>query len=286
MITLTAFIQGAIRTLQDAGLEASAIEGRILAEWASDTTRLDSITNPNKPITTDMQTRLALVLKRRLNGEPVYRILGAREFYGLPFHLSRETLEPRDDTETLIDLVLPVMKTIAAPHFLDMGTGSGIIAVTLLKHQPKATAFAVDISEDALNTATQNAALHDVQDRFTPLLSDWFDKVKGTFDLIISNPPYIPHSDLAYLQKEVRAFDPPRALDGGEDGLDFYRKLASQAGAFLNKNGFVAVEIGIGQKTDVTKLFAANSFHLHESRKDLGNIERALLFSFQPTVND
>lgn len=278
MITLAAFIKSAICTLHDAGFTQSNHEGRILAQWASDTTRLDSLRDPEKPISDEMQQRLAQALKRRISGEPVYRIIGMREFYGLPFHLSQETLEPRDDTEALIDLVLPVLKNYASPTLLDMGTGTGIIAITLLKHMPQATATAVDIAKDALKTATSNAALNGVHERFTPLLSNWFENIEGQFDLIISNPPYIPRAEIESLQKEVRDFDPLRALDGGEDGLNFYRALATHAGAFLNKGGFIAVEIGIKQKEDVIKLFAIEGFTHLQTRKDLGGLDRALLF--------
>lgn len=163
-----------------------------------------------------------------------------------------------------------------------MGTGSGAIAIAILKQIPQSYATAVDISEDALKTATNNAKNAEVINRFTPLLSDWFHSVTDQFDLIISNPPYIPEADIQYLAKEVRLYDPLRALIGGKYGLDFYRKLSHEAANYLNAKGFIAVEIGHSQEKEVCNLFEQNGFQCLEMRKDLNNIPRALLFTRNP----
>jgi release factor glutamine methyltransferase len=219
---------------------------------------------------------------RRAAGEPVHRILGFREFYGLKLFLSPETLEPRPDTETLVDAVLPFLRQTAAREgacrVLDLGTGTGAIALALLAEVPQATAVGVDISADALSTASRNARENGLSGRFQAVHSDWFENISGTFHAIVANPPYIPANELQTLQSEVRNFDPARALDGGADGLDAYRTIAGQAKAYLDATGRLAVEIGHTQKEDVSRLFEAAGFQVVEARKDLAGHERVLVF--------
>ncbi|AQS41002.1 MAG: Release factor glutamine methyltransferase [Candidatus Tokpelaia hoelldobleri] len=278
-LSLAEALHHATQTLQQAGIEQARLDARLLVEWATATTRLDALARPELALTPEQGAKLDAALQRRVTGEPTHRIIGTRGFYGLDFTLSTDTLEPRPDTETLIDLVLPFLQTQANPTALDMGTGSGAIAIALLHTVPQLRVTAVDISAGALATARQNAASAGVEARFTTCESDWFASVTGRFDLIISNPPYIPHGDIAALDKSVRDFDPLRALDGGADGLDFYRLLAAQGRRFLNPQGKIAVEIGFRQKEDVTALFTTAGFTRAAARADLGGIEPALLFS-------
>ncbi|WP_208437788.1 peptide chain release factor N(5)-glutamine methyltransferase [Bartonella taylorii] len=264
------------------GVSEANLDARILVEWITGTNTSDRILQPDLCLSFEQRIHLENAIKRRIAGEPVYRIIGKREFYGISFTLSQDTLEPRPDTETLVDLVLPLLKKQCEKSgkttLLDMGTGSGVIAIAILKQIPQSYAVAVDISEDALKTATKNAKNADVMHRFTPLLSDWFHSVTGQFDLIISNPPYIPETDIKNLAKEVRLYDPLGALIGGKDGLDFYRKLALEAEKYLKDNGYIAVEIGRSQEKEVCDLFEKNGFQCLEMRKDLSGIPRALLF--------
>jgi release factor glutamine methyltransferase len=222
-------------------------------------------------------------LARRLVGEPVHRIIGFREFYGLRFDLSAGTLEPRPDTETLVDAVLPLVRATVARrgkcHVLDLGTGTGAIALALLSAVPAATATGVDICDDALGTATRNAAQLGFAGRFTGVKSDWFSKIVGRYDVIVSNPPYIRSQDMESLQAEVRGFDPHRALDGGNDGLDVYRILAAGVRDYLEAGGPVAVEIGSTQRADVTNLFRQAGFTLIGAYRDLGANDRVLVFA-------
>lgn len=280
--TLSAIINRVIKKFQAAHIDNAELEARILCEWATNTKRIDAVITPNKIIEDDIIEKIDDAVKRRVLGEPVYRIIGKREFYGLEFVLSKDTLEPRQDTETLIDLVLPVLTDLVkknnAVHILDMGTGSGAIAITLLTLFPTLAAVGVDISSDALKTACQNADLLGGGDRFQSLLSNWFDEVQGQYDLIISNPPYIAQKEIEFLANEVRLHDPMRALIAGNDGLEFYQKLAQNSASYLKPHGFVAVEIGMGQEQDVIRLFEEQNFICIEMLKDLGNIIRALLF--------
>ncbi|EJF81349.1 Release factor glutamine methyltransferase [Candidatus Bartonella washoeensis] len=272
--------------LRTQGISEANLDAKILVEWITDTNPSDRICQPDMRLSSEQIMQLEKAVQRRISGEPVYRIIGTREFYGISFTLSEDTLEPRPDTETLVDLVLPLLtkhvENSRKTTLLDMGTGSGAIAISILKHIPQSYAVAVDISEDALKTATKNAQNAKVVHRFTPLLSDWFHSVTGRFDLIISNPPYIPETDIKKLAKEVRLHDPLRALNGGKDGLDFYRKLAHEAKNYLKTKGSVAVEIGFFQEKEVCNLFEKNGFQCLEMRRDLSGIPRALLFTYNP----
>lgn len=276
-------IQQTREKLRTKGIFEADLDAKILVEWITGINAATRISNPDIHLSSENIIQIEQAVQRRIAGEPVYRIIGAREFYGISFALSRETLEPRPDTETLIDLVLPFLKkqveNSRKTTLLDMGTGSGAIAIAILKQIPQSYAVAVDISEDALKTATKNAKNAEVMHRFTPLLSDWFDSVTDRFDFIVSNPPYIPEKDIKKLAKEVRLHDPLRALVGGKDGLDFYRKLAHEAANYLKENGTIAVEIGYSQEKEVCDLFEKNDFQCLEMRKDLNGIPRALLFT-------
>jgi release factor glutamine methyltransferase len=220
-------------------------------------------------------------LARRIAHEPVYRILGHRAFYGLDLRLSPATLEPRPDTEALVDLCLPFLRgRVAAGNcrILDLGTGTGAIALALLSQIPEATAVGTDISAQALETAAANADINGMKDRFDPIVSDWFSAIEGQFSLIVSNPPYIPTEDIGMLAPEVRDHDPAKALDGGTDGLNAYRRIAAGAAGHLEAGGRVAVEVGFDQRRAVSAIFEASGLAPIESARDLCGHERALMF--------
>lgn len=280
--TLAALIARARNALREAGVATPELDARLLVEWATDTTRLDALSAPERIIAGEAVANLDAGLSRRLAGEPVHRIMGERSFYGLGFRLSLETLEPRPDTETLVDLVLPFLKRRIAENgvadALDLGTGTGAIAIALLSQLEGLRAVGVDIAPGALATARENAEMAGLSRRFASLKSDWLAGVTGRFDLIVSNPPYIPRHEIATLEKEVREHDPLLALDGGEDGLDFYRALARDGETRLYEGGAVGVEIGAGQRADVEDIFAEHGFRLVDILQDLGGHDRALLF--------
>ena len=282
MASLSDVLKKTRKLFRDRKLDNADLDARLLVEFITSTTRKDEILNPDFQVGNDALQRLDKAIVERLNGKPVYRIIGKREFYGLEFHLSADTLEPRDDTEALVDLVLPEIRSIADRYgeaeIVDMGTGTGAIAIALLANVDGLKATAVDISDDALKTASLNAENARVADRFSSLKSDWFSGFSGKFDMIISNPPYIPESEISTLATEVKKYDPLRALSGGKDGLQFYRKLAEESRLFLKPHGMIAVEIGKSQEKDVIALFSENGFELKKTRKDLNGILRALLF--------
>lgn len=282
MASLSDVLKKTRKLFRDRKLDNADLDARLLVEFFTSTTRKDEILNPDFQVGNDALQRLDKAIVERLNGKPVYRIIGKREFYGIEFHLSADTLEPRDDTEALVDLVLPEIRSIADRYgeakIVDMGTGTGAIAIALLANVDGLKATAVDISDDALKTASLNAENARVADRFSSLKSDWFSGFSGKFDMIISNPPYIPESEISTLATEVKKYDPLRALSGGKDGLQFYRKLAEECRPFLKPHGMIAVEIGKDQEKDVIALFSENGFELKKTRKDLNGILRALLF--------
>ncbi|TGS11633.1 peptide chain release factor N(5)-glutamine methyltransferase [Mesorhizobium sp. M2E.F.Ca.ET.209.01.1.1] len=275
-------LKAARERLAAAGIDDPALDSRLIVEQFSGTTRTQAIAEPGQKVGSAALSAIETALRRRVAGEPVHRILGYREFYGLRLSLSPETLEPRPDTETLVDAILPFARTTAERlgecRILDLGTGTGAIALALLNAVPAAIATGVDISEGALAKAAGNARDLGLGGRFKALHSNWFEKVSGSYHVIASNPPYIPSREIGNLQDEVRDFDPHRALDGGADGLDPYRVIAAEAAGFLEAQGRVAVEIGHTQKNDVTGIFVAAGYVLTGTHRDLGGNDRVLVF--------
>lgn len=269
-------------TLAAAGIADAALDARLLVEQATSTDRIDMIRDPGRLIPAESVLAAETAIARRLAGEPVHRILGQRGFYGLTLQLSADTLEPRPDTETLVDLVLPRLRAIAAERgrccILDLGTGTGAIALALLSQIPQARAVAADIAPGALATARRNAEANGLADRFETVLSDWFGDISGRYDAILSNPPYVSIGEYAALSPEVKDHDPPRALLGGADGLDAYRAIAAGFAPHLDARGMVGLEIGSGQKAGVTAVFEAAGLRLLDAAKDIGDRDRALVF--------
>ncbi|MEI8719339.1 peptide chain release factor N(5)-glutamine methyltransferase [Mesorhizobium sp. ISC11] len=259
-----------------------ALDARLIVEHFSGTTRTQAIADPERRVGAGAVAEIDAALRRRAGGEPVHRILGYREFYGLRLALSPETLEPRPDTETLVEAILPFVKAVATQEgecrILDLGTGTGAIALALLSVVPTANATGVDLSAGALATAARNAGQLGLAGRFTVLQSDWFEKVSGRYHVIVANPPYISSEDIGNLQDEVRNFDPRLALDGGADGLNPYRTIAAEAARFLEIEGRIAVEIGHTQRNEVCEIFTAAGYVPGSVFRDLGGNDRVIVF--------
>ena len=280
--TVSAELAAARKRLQMAGVADPLLDARLLIGEVIAFSLTDFVMKPDRPITREEQARIASMIERRAGGEPVYRILGHREFHGLDLLLSKETLEPRPDTEILVDTLLPALRDAVSQkgsaRILDLGTGTGAICLALLKECPDATGIGSDISTGALETAAKNASRNGLETRFEIMQSDWFEKISGSFDIIVSNPPYIRSDIVTTLDREVRHHDPMAALDGGQDGLAPYRLIAADAGRFLVENGIVGVEIGFDQRLDVSTIFASNGFSLVDAVKDYGGNDRVLIF--------
>lgn len=268
--------------LAAAGIADSATDARTLLLGLLQLTPTDLVLNPDSVVDAEKRRKVHDAIQRRKLREPVHRILGAREFYGLTLELSPETLEPRPDTEVLVDALIAHGKRIAQrkerPLLLDLGTGTGAIALALLHELPPFSGLGVDISADALETARHNADLNGIGERFETQQSDWFANICGAFDIIVSNPPYIRTSVIDTLEPEVRDFDPLAALDGGPDGLQPYRIIARDCDAFLAEGGVLAVEMGYDQKQSVTDIFSKHGYTLLQEISDLAGNDRASLF--------
>lgn len=263
-----------------AGVEDPMAEARILVGGLLGLERADLIVRGEEHLSLDDEARILDASWHRKRGMPVYRILGRRGFHGLEFKLSKDTLEPRPDTEVLVDLVLDVVKDRreASLEILDLGIGTGAICLALLANLPKARGTGTDLAQGALDTAAENAALNGLSERFTTVRSDWFQNLSGHYDVIVSNPPYIRSDVVPTLDREVRDFDPLLALDGGADGLVAYRAIASGAATFLKPAGIVAVESGFDQKNAIRQIFEKAGFEEIAAVKDLAGNDRAQAF--------
>lgn len=239
----------------------------------------DLITKPDEEISSDVLTHIQNDLNERLSGRPLSKIYGEKEFFGLRFKVSEDTLDPRPDTEVLIEKVLDAYGEDVPKTILDLGTGTGCILITLLKQFPEATGFAVDVSDAALEVAKDNAKFHGCESRITFLKSDWFENVEGTFDLIVSNPPYIDADVIPILEKEVRNHDPILALDGGEDGMQAYRQIFSKVFSHLNTGGKLFLEIGYDQESKVMRLAEDHSGLVVGKYRDYAGVLRVVEIS-------
>lgn len=271
------------RRFEAAGLDDAAGDARVLVCGLLGLSPTALLLEGEKPVSPESVARVEAAVRRRLAREPVHRILGRREFYGLDLALSAGTLEPRPDTEILVDVILPHLKAMVMqgrkPKLVDLGTGTGAIALALLHECPEAEAVGIDISEDALKTAIDNAERNGLASRFATRAGPWFDKTAERFDIIVSNPPYIRSDVVKGLEPEVTKFDPMVALDGGPDGLDAYRAIAQSAASHLEDQGIIGLEIGFDQRDDVTQIFELEGFFLVEERRDYGDNDRILVFA-------
>ena len=292
--TLGDLLAEARRRLVAAGIDTAAIDARLLVEAATGASRLDLLSNADRPVAADTATRLDSWINRRAGGEPVGRILGTASFYGLDFALGPDTLEPRPDTEVLVEVALGVVRSGRLPgvssdgeglRLLDLGTGTGAIAVALLSKLTQARGLATDLSSGALDVAKGNAIRHGVSDRLDFAAGDFFAAVSGDFNLIVSNPPYIASSVIAGLDREVRLHDPLLALDGGRDGLDAYRTILGGIREHLLADGLLAVEIGWDQGKTVAGLFEAAGLSDIEVHRDLGDRDRVILGFFRMKID-
>jgi release factor glutamine methyltransferase len=252
--------------------ESAATDARRLLAQALDCSALDLITQSHRQLTSAEAQRFASVVLRRATGEPVSRISGHRGFYGRDFLISPATLDPRPETETLVDAALTRFDMPEESlRILDIGTGSGCLLLTLLAERPKARGVGIDPSREALSVAASNADRLEIAHRVTWLQSrieDVKPEELGRFPLIVSNPPYIPTAAIGLLDRDVRCFDPHLALDGGLDGLDIYRAIAATLNA-LAAPGWLFLEVGNGQASDVAKIMCQSSLRPRISEHDV-----------------
>ncbi|MDQ8732054.1 peptide chain release factor N(5)-glutamine methyltransferase [Bradyrhizobium sp. LHD-71] len=269
------------RRFKAADLDSPDLDARMLVGAV---TRLDltgMTVAAQRLLTNDERRALSTFAERHLKYEPIARILGEKEFWGLRLSLSADTLVPRADTETVVEAALELVRSAGEPieplRIADIGTGSGAILLALLHELPSAIGIGTDISPGALRTATANAEQLGIGARATFIESDYCEKLAGPFDLIVSNPPYIVRADIATLAREVRDYDPRRALDGGSDGLVAYRAMARDIASLLEPGGAFALEVGKGQADEVAELMQLSGLHtIRPHRPDLAGIPRVV----------
>jgi release factor glutamine methyltransferase len=275
--TLVSAWKAAQAALKAQRIDSPAIDARLLLEAATGASRLDILTDPYRIVTNDQQAMLDGFVERRLRREPVSRILGRKGFWKIMLNVTPDVLSPRPDTETLLDVALLAFEPAEAFNLIDLGTGSGAILLAILTERSGAHGVGTDISFEALAVARDNAASLDLDGRATFLRTEWAAGFgDDSFDLVVSNPPYIPSDDIPGLDPEVRDHDPVLALDGGPDGLQAYRDLAPEIARILRPGGTFAVEIGWDQGPQVKALFEAAGFTDVKVVKDLGDRDRVV----------
>ncbi len=267
--------------LAAAGIDSALSDARLLLMHALGIDRTGLLSRAAEPLPPEAAARYAAHLARRAAREPVSRILGRREFWSLDFALGPATLDPRPDSETLVEAALAAVPDRPVPgqplRVLDLGTGTGCLLLAVLHDRPAAFGIGVDRSEEAARTARDNARALGLADRAAFTVGDWATALAGRFDLVLSNPPYIPDADIAALEPEVREHDPRLALSGGADGLDAYRALAGALPGLLAPGGTAVVELGIGQAADVAALFRAAGLDIAGTPHDLAGIPRCVV---------
>lgn len=278
MRKITLLKQAGERLFQ-AGIEDAASEARLLLCWASNCTRIELMQRDDIP--NDVVEKFQQAIQRRSAREPVAFITGEKGFWTLDLHVSPETLIPRGDSETLLEALLhhrPNRQKVQS--ILDLGTGTGCLLLAALTEYPQAWGLGVDVAPGAAALARRNARRNGLSERAAFIAGDWAAAIRGRFDVVLSNPPYIEHAEMALLMPDVAEYEPHRALDGGNDGLTAYRILCRSLPHLLSEQGCAVLELGIGQAQAVTALAESEGLKVLECRKDLGGVERALVLAF------
>jgi release factor glutamine methyltransferase len=278
-VTIGDLLKDAAARLAAAGLEDAQREARLLMTEATGPDRAALFMQPERQLEPAVTARFHTLVARRARREPMAHILGRREFWSLTFKVTAATLDPRPDSETLVQAVLDrIGEREAALRLVDFGTGTGCLLLALLHELPNAKGLGVDASEEALTVARENAATLGLTSRTTFHRSDWDEAVDPAFDLLVSNPPYIPSREIDGLQPEVARYEPRAALDGGADGLLAYRRLGPAAARLLEPEGLAAFEVGIGQSDSVIRIMQAAGLRHIATAGDLAGIQRCVLF--------
>ncbi|HEV2334895.1 MAG TPA: peptide chain release factor N(5)-glutamine methyltransferase [Stellaceae bacterium] len=268
----------AAEALAAAGLDEPRRQARRLVAAALGLSAAELFAHPETSLTTPHEARVAAMLRRLVAHEPLSRIVGKREFWGLEFLLSEDTLDPRPDSETLVEAVLARLTDRTLSYrFLDLGGGTGCLLLALLSEFPRAIGVGIDIAAGAVRTARHNAGRLGFGERARFAVGNWAAGIAGRFDAVVANPPYIRTSAIPALMPEVREYDPHRALDGGSDGLAAYREIAADLARLLRLGGLFAGEIGAGQAESVAAILQQNGLAIDGFAADLGGVIRCVV---------
>lgn len=273
-MNISTALSSATEKLSEAGITEPRREASSLMAFILEKDAAFVIAHSEDELSANQKMLFDSCIRRRAKREPFQYIVGKQEFYGLEFEVTPDVLIPRPETELLVEEAIKILSQLENPRFCEIGIGSGCISVSILANVTSATALGVDISPAALNVARRNAERHDVAKRLTLIESDVFSSMTGKFDLIASNPPYIPARDLDLLQAEVRDYEPYVALDGGSDGLAVAERIITESPKFLQKQGFLLLEIGFDQAQKVDSLFDRSIWSELEFLDDLPGIPR------------
>lgn len=276
--TVSQILLEAKKSLKQSGAVSYALDAELLLMHILNFTKTQLFTKDIVVLTKEQQEKYEFLIEERKRGVPVQYLLGECEFMGLPFYVNESVLIPRADTEILVETVLEYHQKETFQTVLDIGTGTGCIAVSIA-HYTNMQVYAVDINEKALKTAQKNAKKNHVTIEFikSNLFSNFPESFYHTFDVIVSNPPYICTEEIETLMTEVKDFEPRLALDGGEDGLFFYHEIVKQSQKFLKENGYLFFEIGCEQAEQVKDIMDLNGFENIEIRKDLAGLDRVIV---------
>jgi len=274
----------ATRRLAEAGVDSARLDARLLLTSVAGLSASAVLLDPGRTLAADAEAAFAALVDRRCRREPVSRILGKREFWSLDFAISLATLDPRPDSETVVEAVLAQFPATPGRRVLDFGSGSGCLLLAVLSERPEWSGVGIDIAEDAVAISRANARTLGLDSRTRFVIGNWDKGLSGPFDVILSNPPYIASFEIPDLAPEVVKFEPRQALDGGEDGLDAYRALAPGIQRLLAPEGRAVLELGRGQADAVAGIMAGVGLAEIERRRDLRGVERCLVLG-RPTVS-
>ena len=276
--TISSLLNWTVNYFKSKNIQSARLDAEVLLSHVLRQERIYLYVHFDEPMEQNELSKFREYVKKRAQHVPIAYIIGEREFMGLPFKVTKDTLIPRPDTEILVENVLNNVDRDKEIEIVDIGTGSGAIILSLLVNLPKAQGKTVDISSKAIEVAKENAVNLQVNDRCEFFVGDLFAPLNGSkFDLIVSNPPYIPQKDIATLEDDVKEYEPVSALTDGGDGLSYYRRLLSEGKAYIKENGFIALEIGIYQSEDVKQIAMDNGWKDIKIIKDYAGIDRVVL---------